>query len=105
QVSVVNAVFVDGRFLVHDRSDGVGHLEDPEDFGRRIGQDLRAAAAGAVTRPELPRRVLLLAENQPVPASATARLARGLRDFDVVTSSRPTAVFLDDGPGTGVPRT
>jgi hypothetical protein len=104
-VMFVAGYFVHDHFVVTDQDD-VTYLESPLDFGFRLRrQNGAAVAAGLTRRHVLPRTVVLLTGNDPVPEWAARLVAQGLRDYEVITVSLPATMFLDDHPGVGFPET
>src|SRR5580704_6471987 len=93
-----------GCFVVADPATDLSYLESPRDFGARLRRDYLAAARAAAGRGAvLPRTVVLLADNDPVPARVVALVVQGLGDVVVITVSMPAVLFADDHPGGGVP--
>jgi hypothetical protein len=101
-VVFVAGCFAWGQFVVTDPSN-LSYLESPQDFGVRLNRDYQAAEMGRGGA--LPRTVVLLTDNEPVPAQAAALVARGLGDIDIITASMPATMFLDDQPAAGIPQT
>ncbi|MDT5025193.1 MAG: hypothetical protein QOE61_1619, partial [Micromonosporaceae bacterium] len=98
--------FVHGRFLVSNPAEGLSYLESAEEFGVRLKREHAIAATAALARGQaLPRALVLLTDNEPVPQSAARVVARTLDDVDVITASLPGTLFLDDHPGAGIPQT
>ncbi|MFE5564825.1 hypothetical protein ACFQ68_07530 [Amycolatopsis japonica] len=101
-VVFVAGYFADNRFVVADKETDVAFFESPRRFGRRLRREFQAASGkGRV----LPRTVVLLTDNKPVPQRVAALVAQGLKDVDVITVSLPGTLFLDDHPGAVIPQT